>query len=310
MLYVDTFRAGYHESEHRVWGCRIDPTGAVIDEISPGDAGRRIFLRSAAKPFQAAPAIAAGVLERFGLDDRHLAVAVGSHCGTEPHVTLVREILAAAGLDDSAVTPGDDGQGGPLQHQCSGNHALALAWCAAESWPTANYLDADHPVQLAMNAAVSAATGEAIGDGLDLAPDNCGMTSHRVTLRAMAVAYGRLASNWPGLAGLARVAHAMRSHPDLVRRRGEVDTELMCADGSVVAKVGAEAAIGIGTRDGSGIAVRTGDGAPRTWSPAGVAVSDRWLGEGRRRSLDPLRRPPLFDAKGAVIGHIEARWSD
>ena len=77
-------RGGRVESEHRfVW------------RLADGDHDEQAFLRSAAKPLQALPAVRAGVLERLGLDDRHLAMGCASHGGSPEHVARVSEILAA-----------------------------------------------------------------------------------------------------------------------------------------------------------------------------------------------------------------------
>ena len=128
------------ESVHDVAVVAVAAGGGVT-AATDGAAELSVFLRSAAKPFQAAPAVAAGVLERFGLDDRHLALACASHVATPEHVALAAELLAAAGLDESALRcgPGDDGR--PLSHACSGNHGLGLALCVQEGWPTATYLE-------------------------------------------------------------------------------------------------------------------------------------------------------------------------
>ena len=307
VLEIELTRGEVVESTHRVQACAADVSGVVVGEASPGDAEWRTFLRSSAKPFQAAPAAAAGVIERLGLDDRHLAVACASHDGSAAPTALVREILAAAGLDDSAVMTGDDGQGGLVEHQCSGNHALVLAFCVVEGWPTATYLELDHPAQRAMQSAVAAAVG---GDP-EVMVDNCGMPTHRVTLREMATGFARLGVGWSGLAGLDRVAAAMRSHPAVVRGLGEIDTDLMVADRRLVAKVGAEAALGIGSSDGVGIGLRIVDGGTRAWGPAGVACAVRWIG------LDPassvaglLGEPPALDARGEPVGRYRAVWRD
>jgi L-asparaginase II len=61
-----------------------------------GDAGREFFMRSAAKPFQAA------VVQRSGaaLGDEQLAMASASHGAQPLHVSMVREMLASVGLDE------------------------------------------------------------------------------------------------------------------------------------------------------------------------------------------------------------------
>ena len=100
------------------------------------------MLRSAAKPLQALPAVRDGVVERYDLEARHVAVACGSHEGTPAHAATVAEVIARAGLSVADLRP--RGVHPPLaaaaaralalagrtptvlEHNCSGNHALML----------------------------------------------------------------------------------------------------------------------------------------------------------------------------------------
>jgi L-asparaginase len=298
-------RQGTRESCHVLWAVSASATGELLTEATPGDGDRRVFLRSAAKPFQAAAAVADGVLDTLDLGPQHLAVACSSHDGREEATALVEEILLAAGLDRSALHPGDDGQGGPLQHQCSGNHALALAWCVVNRWPTESYLDAAHPAQLAMSAIIAVAAGEPPVT----APDNCGMTAHLLPLRAIATAFARLGVGDERVRGLDRVGAAMRSFPHLVRWPGEVDTELMSGDSRLVAKEGAEAILGIGSSDGVGVALRVGDGAHRALAPGGLAAARRWLDvTAQTPGLSAFEPVVVLDAKGSPIGTLSPVW--
>lgn len=298
---VEVIRGGVLDCAHRVVAAAVDAEGNVIGEARPSDADRVVFMRSAAKPFQAACAIAAGVPDRLGLADEHIAVACGSHNHSPLHLRLVNEILEAAGLTPADLQAGDDGSGGPFFHQCSGNHALALAWCVVEGWPTDTYLDAAHPAQVAYLAAIEQATGCAP----ITAPDGCGMTAYGYPLRDFARAFGRLGAGWDGLDGLPQAAAAMRAYPNVVRWPGEIDTELMVADPSLVAKVAAEAGIGVGSTDGRGLALRIVDGNPRAYGPATVAAVRAWLApELGGPAIDKLSRPPLLNGVGRQVGHL------
>lgn len=309
---VEFSRGGHAESEHRVVWCVVEPGGRVAG--GGGDAA--IFWRSAAKPFQALPAVRAGVLERLGLGHRHLAVGCASHGGGEEAAGTVREILEAAGLSSSdlglgAAEPRDPtaaetlraAGGAPtrLTHNCSGKHALALALCAQSRWPRGGYLGFRHPLQQAMRAAVTEASG-AEPDEVRHGTDGCGMATFHLSMRALATAFGRLAAGGLGEAG-ARIAGAMRARPDLVGFPGALDTELMTAEDGLVAKVGAEGVLGVGTADGRGLAVKVADGAQRALDPAGVVVCREALGlPARSPALERLARPLVRNSLGEVVG--------
>jgi L-asparaginase II len=312
---VRVLRGGHVESVHRFAWRLHDPHGA--SNGAGGDAGP-VFLRSAAKPFQALPAVRAGVLERFGLGERHLAVACASHGGDDQHLARVAEILAACGVSEAdlgcgPLAPRDPQaraalRGRPphrIHHNCSGKHALGLALCVAKGWPVAGYLDARHPLQRAMRASIARATGAA-QDALPDAVDGCGMRTYALALEDLAAAFGRLAGGGLGPDG-ARVAAAMAAHPALVGYPGAIDSELMAAAPGVVAKIGAEAVIAIGAPDGRGLAVKVLDGGARAIDPAAVLCAGELLGvDTSAPALRALAAPVILNSRGEPAGELEA----
>jgi L-asparaginase II len=285
-----------------------------------------VFLRSVAKPLQALGPVEAGVLERFGLDDRHLALACGSHGGAAEHVAVAGSLLEACGLTAGNLQCGvlpplqpdaaRAAAGRPpdvLAHNCSGNHALALAWCVAEGWPTATYLTSQHPVQRAMRRTVDTAleAGGDSGTGIEEAVDGCGMRTYRVPLGRAAASFGRLASGRLTEGGLGeagrRVAGAMRAEPHLVAYHGAVATELMRAVPGVVAKSGAEGVMVVGLPDGRGLAVKVLDGTHRAVEPALVTLArtvlDLPLAD---PPFDRMARPPVPSWRGEPVGELVA----
>ncbi|MEZ5382714.1 MAG: asparaginase [Microthrixaceae bacterium] len=322
MFELTWYRGDFPDSVNRVAVAVTRPDGSSLDNSSC-DSDHRSFLRSAAKPGQALGPVVDGVLERYGLSDRHLALACGSHNGSDAHTRLVAEILDAAGVPRDLLTPGDDGQGGPLRHQCSGNHALALAWCAASGWPLEGYLHPDHPAQVAVGRWMRWWLGAEPEQG----PDGCGMVAYRSTLADSARAFARLAqaaelAGWESASGpdraeaaLGRCGAAIVTHPELVRWPGQLDTELMlaCRSDGLVAKCGAEGFWACGSASGWGLALRVLDGAERAWPPAGLWAVRELLAEHLdsdldRPALDAIAHPSVVDAKGDAVGRVEARW--
>ena len=280
------------ESAHDIAVVGVAAGGAVAF-ATDGAVELPVFLRSAAKPFQAAPAVARGVLDRFGLDDRHLALACASHVATPEHVALAAEILAAAGLDEAALQcgPGDDGR--PLAHGCSGNHALGLALCVQEGWPTASYLEASHPLQEAYRSTIAAIAGavpEEAGDG-------CGMRAYRIPLRRYAGMFGLLgaagdgappAYRDSGMAGSPAAAHPRAwAGADLADAAAAVRATLDEVRPDVVVTYDSTGGYGhpdhVRTHDATCRAVASSADAPLLYAvltPLSWAVEDRlWLAE-------------------------------
>lgn len=305
-------RGGLVESSHRVVWAVADAQGLVSAASGPDAGEMPILPRSAAKPLQALPAVHAGVLGRFGMDASALALACASHAGTDEAAEICRSMLHACGLRESdlrcGTVPARDPRvaasqagRGPLHHMCSGNHALALAWCMVSGVSPESYLDAESPVQVAMRGAVAEACGVAtMREGVD----GCGMRAYEVPLASVASAYARLATGALGAAGEETV-RAMRAMPDLVGYHGSIDTELMLAEDGLVAKVGAEAVLCVGLADGRGLALKVLDGAERALGPAAVLLVREVLGlAADRPGLETLLHTPVISAGHRVVGEL------
>ena len=301
-------RGGAVESEHRVAWCAVRADGSVAGP----DPELPVFARSAVKPLQALGSVRAGVLERFGLGERHLALACASHGGTEAHVEVVAEVLAACGLVEGALGCGpelpldpraaDGVRPGRIRHNCSGKHAFGLARCIAEGWPLEGYFRGGHRLQRAMRDCVVEAC--AVAAPSEEATDGCGMRTFAVPLAALARAFGALAGGGLGPSG-ARCAAAMRAHPDLVAFDGAIDTELMRAEAGLVAKIGAEGVLAIGLADGRALALKVRDGAVRAVAPAGVALARSELGL-NAAVPERLAVAPMLNSRGLRVGELRA----
>ncbi len=284
------------------------PDGSVTGP----DGDLPVFARSAVKPLQALGSVRAGVLERFGLDRRHLALACASHGGSPDHVAVVAEVLEACGLVEGALGCGPELPRDPraaegarpsrIRHNCSGKHAFGLARCLAEGWPLDGYFRAGHALQGAMRDCVAEACG--IEGPSEEATDGCGMRTFAVPLSALARAFGALAGGGLGPSG-DRCAAAMRAYPELVAFGGAIDTELMRAEPGLVAKIGAEGVLAVGLADGRGLALKVRDGALRAVPPAGVALARAELGLAAAVP-EALAAAPIVNSRGVRVGELRA----
>lgn len=321
-LDVEVLRGALVESRHRVHAAVVDARGRLV--ACAGDPGRVAWWRSCAKPFQVMRFVREGGLERFGWDDRMLALACASHGGEPEHLALADRMLASCGCGEGDLACGPHepltarglahwrASGGPLtrlHNNCSGKHAAMLARAVAHQWPTAGYDAPTHPVQREALAEVAHWSGlEA--DGIPVAVDGCGVSVFALPLPAMALAYARLgvAARDGTDPAAARIVGAMTRHPFLVGGTERFDSVLMeAAGGRVVAKVGAEGVHSVAVPGlGLGFAVKVEDGAARAQGPAVLALL-RWLGALPEPAADALRsleRPPVLDTRGGVVGEV------
>ncbi|QRP46368.1 asparaginase [Amycolatopsis sp. FDAARGOS 1241] len=306
-VLVEVERSGLVESVHRGSLVITAPDGSVTHAV--GDASSPVFPRSSTKPLQGAGMLRAGL----GYDGADLALACGSHSGEPGHVERVAAMLAAAGLDESALTcpaayPLNEtslhAAAEPLRvtMNCSGKHAAMLATCVAAGWPTEGYEQPDHPLQKAIAETVVDLTGEPIAT---TGVDGCGAPLFAYSLTGLARAFGRLVQAETGSAEL-RVADAMRAHPWLVAGTDREDTVLMGAVPGLLSKIGAEGVLAFALADGTAVALKMSDGAKRGCAPLAVAVLAH-LGADVA-DLDELARPPVLGG-GRPVGHLRVSWS-
>jgi L-asparaginase II len=272
------------EALHRVHAVAVRD-GNVVG--ARGDAGLVTFLRSSAKPFQALPLARA----REDLDDRDLAIASASHLGRPEHVAAVEALLAKVPASVDELECGTDAK---IRHNCSGKHAGMLALCAARGWERRGYRVAGHPVQEACRAEVAAAA-EVAPEDMPTAVDGCGVVTFALPLERMAHMFSRLERLEAG----ARVARAMRTHPELVRGGDATDTVLMQRLDGWTAKGGAEGLLCAAGPDGLGIALKAEDGSSR---PLGPAVAAFLAGLGVE--VPDLAVDPVSNSRGERVGEI------
>ncbi|MFE6971293.1 asparaginase [Isoptericola sp. NPDC057653] len=312
---AEVVRGDLVESVHLGHLVVLGPDGDVRLEL--GDPATTIWPRSSVKPLQALAMLRSGL----DLPDRLLALAAASHSGAPEHLEGAREILAGAGLDESALrnTPDlplgraeslawQEAGRGPEQiaQNCSGKHAAMLATCVAAGWDTETYLDPGHPLQRAVRAAVVELTGD---DDPHVTTDGCGAPLFSTSVRGLARSFGRLAA--AGRSGdggdVGRIARAMSGHPEMVAGRGREDTLVMTAVPGTIAKIGADGVCAAGLPDGSAVAFKILDGGDRP-RPAILAAAVHAAGAAGvsgadLAALDAVGATPVLGG-GAPVGAV------
>ncbi|MCW2696209.1 MAG: L-asparaginase [Modestobacter sp.] len=315
-VLVEVWRGGLGtevlESVHRGALVVLDAGGSPLATV--GDVTRPVLPRSSNKPVQATALLAAGWQPR---DDRELAIGAASHNGEDGHVELVRTLLDGAGL-----TPGDLGcppalpgceatraqwlavgrQPERVAMNCSGKHSAMLAASLAAGWPTAGYLDRDHPLQQLIEATLGEAAGEPVAA---VVTDGCGAPQHALPLTGLARSVLSLVQAGPGTPG-RRVADAMRAHPWLVAGTGRDDTDLMQGVDGLLVKGGADG-VHVAALPGVGaVALKLDDGGDRGRLPA-LTAGLRRLGV-PAETLAPWAATPLFGGED-VVGQVRVAAS-
>lgn len=324
-LFIADTRGDLIESRHQIAVVVTDATGIVV--ASAGRYEEPVFWRSTAKPFQLWPLVSRGGVGHYGLTDRHLALACGSHNAEPMHREVAADWLALIGAAVSDLACGghpslsprvaeamirDGTEPTPLWSNCSGKHAAMLALAGLEGWPRAGYQQIEHPVQRTVADSVSRWADLGV-DELAWGVDGCAAAAVATPLRHLASAWARLGtSDDPAL---ARIRAAMMAHPELVAGTGRLDTIVMQGwSGKILVKVGAEGVFAAALPTlGLGVALKVADGDLRAAGIALAAVLEQVVTQSAPTEhwsfdvLAPWRAPSIRNTRGEITGTTTVR---
>ena len=315
VVVAEIVRSGFVEGHHYGSVVALDTDGRVAWSL--GDVESPMLPRSCNKPLQAVGMLRSGL----DLDGDLLALVAASHSGEAFHLEGVRRILAAAGLDESALqTPPDypiddqareeyiraGGQRSSIAMNCSGKHAAMLATCVVNGWATDSYLDPDHPLQVAIAETFADLTGEKVEV---VAVDGCGAPLLSTSLGGLARAFRTVSLATAGPE--RRVADAIRTYPEFTSGSRRDEAALLRAIPGAIGKAGAESCYAVGLADGRAVALKTDDGAPRV-RPVLMAAALERLGVTRDPDVDAdaVRRTGVLELLGGgrPVGEIRATF--
>jgi L-asparaginase II len=321
------------ESVHRGSIAVVDAEGRLL--ASWGDPLVPVFLRSAAKPFQLVPFVAAGGERRFALTTEEVALASASHAGEPSHTAVAERMLAKGGftlesLRCGAHAPSSERaaralvrrgeEPNALHNNCSGKHAAMLLACRLFGDDPATYTSPRHPLQKRILSLLSRMT-DVEEARIGIAVDGCSAPVFRLPLASLALGYARLAAaRVPRESprerdARKRIFHAMAAAPEMVAGSGRFTTELIRAyRGRLVGKEGADGlyavAAPLGRARGGGplgVALKIEDGSERGRAAVVVEVL-RQLGLAGGAPLARLRRVARLsvrNVRGDVVGAME-----
>lgn len=190
-------RSGIVENRHLVHAAVTDASGTLL--FSTGDGERVTLIRSVAKPAQGLAVLTVPGMDAR-LSDKDVALMCASHSSEDVHVAHARDMLARAGVPESALTCG----GHPaisenvntawiragvtptgIHNNCSGKHAALITAAEALGAGHAGYELPEHPIQERVRLCVSATSGLA-EDDIKWGIDGCNLPAPALPLRNLA----------------------------------------------------------------------------------------------------------------------------
>lgn len=325
-ILVEVTRGGRVESIHRGAIAVVDDTGDT--RFSAGEIDIPVFPRSAVKAIQALALVECGAADAFGFGARELALAQSSHGGEPMHVEGVAAMLAAMGLDASALECGVHSpfhrstsiamkvagtNPSALNNNCSGKHAGFLAVARHLGHDVAGYVQPGHPVQMLVRDVLAQMTGEPLSADI-CGTDGCSIPTYGVPLAGIASGFARLASR-KGLgperaAAAQKVMAAALAHPELLGTTGQFAVGAMAAmaavPGGALVKSGAEGVyIAAIPAVGLGVALKIDDGGQRGAETAMAGILSALFPDAAK-ALYLWANGPINTVRGERVGDIRA----
>ena len=267
-------RSGVVESVHTGHLVILNSDGSV--HLTKGDPTQLTYPRSTIKSIQTSAMIRSGLK----LEPRLLALVSASHSGAAMHQKGALEILATVGLGEKDLQNAKDKPLGEIERRawgnqeptrlamnCSGKHAGMLATCVAAGWPTANYLDPAHPLQVAIKNELENLAGEEVSL---TSADGCGAPLFLISLNSLARAMRAITISTDPIH--QSVVQACRDFPEMVAGENRLTTRLMREVPGLFMKEGAEGVEVATLADGRTIVFKISDGSIRPFETLMVAA--------------------------------------
>lgn len=322
-LLVEVYRGKYLESQHQVLASVVDYQGHELQSF--GDIAFPVYLRSAAKPFQALAFLQSGAAQACAASPQEIALACASHLGHDMHVQAAHELLKRTQIDVQALQNCEHEHNAEeaytcqkqnkdakklLQHNCSGKHAAFLVTQKHLGGALQNYLEPSGPLQKMVLQAVSDLAQVSLAQLQNtVEPDGCGAPIFQMSLHNLARLYAELGAQQHHLHGghLKTIFQAMHQHPEFVRGDGDFNTDLIRAfSGRLVAKLGYEGVYGVALANGVGLAVKVLDGNARALAPAILHVLTMLFSpqDSAFLALQKWEEPSMTNIHKVTVGHI------
>jgi L-asparaginase II len=319
-VLVEATRGPCVESRHHGAAVVVDAAGSTV--LALGDAEQAVFPRSAVKSIQALPLVESGAADALGLSAAELALACASHRGETEHVAAAASMLAKAGRDERALECGahwprdtvglalaaTGRQPSALHNNCSGKHAGFVCLACHLGHDPAGYVRPNHPTMRQVVACLSDLTGTRL-DERNRGIDGCSIPSFAIPLRALALAFARMATgqgmSHARAAAAARLRACVAENPFMVGGTASFDSALMRVAGpTVFSKAGAEGVFCAALPTlGMGLAVKCDDGAARAAEIVTAGLVARLLPD-LAPAIAHLARHEIRNWNGIVTGAL------
>ena len=322
-LVVEVQRGPVVESVHQVMVAVVNETGGLLHAW--GNPQYMTMPRSAIKMLQALPLIESGAADKFQLDEKHLALACGSHHAEKDHVASLSQWCEKCHLTEKMFACGPHlpyneeaantfirlkQKPTVLCNNCAGKHAALLATCLHLGEDPQGYEKYEHNAQKRLRKILTETTKY----DHSKAPhgvDGCGIPTYAIPLQNVATGMAAFINAKESPArkvACERLTTSVRNHPFYVSGSGEFTTAVIQkTQGRSVIKGGAEGVVaGFIPAKKVAFAIKVADGGKRAAQLATMQLLIQLGGMSidEAKALPDFSNPPVTNWKGEVVGHL------
>ncbi|WP_374073910.1 asparaginase [Bdellovibrio bacteriovorus] len=322
-LVVEVLRGPVVESLHSVMAVVVNEIGNVSQYW-----GNPQFLtmpRSAIKMLQTLPLIESGAADKYGLDDKLIALACASHRGEKDHLAALQQWMEKVSIKESAYVcgphlPYDEASAHDmirkgqkptvLCNNCAGKHSAIITTCLHLGEDPAGYEKYEHNAQKRLRKVLTE-TMRFDHSKTAYGVDGCGIPTYAVPLQSMAVGMSSLINpkETPARKAAAeRILRAVRSFPFYISGSDNFATAVIeKSQGRAIVKGGAEGVFcGVLPEKRVAFAIKASDGASRAAQVAAASLLLQLggLNETEFKALAKYTQPSVTNWKGDVVGQM------
>ncbi|MGZ3769497.1 MAG: asparaginase [Bdellovibrio sp.] len=322
-LVVEVLRGSVVESVHQVMAVVVNEIGSVTNYW-----GNPQFLtipRSGIKMLQALPLIESGAADKYGLEEKFIALACSSHRGEKEHIQALTQWCEKVGIKESDFACGPhmptneesfhellckNQKPSVLYNNCAGKHAAIITTCKHLGEDPAGYEKYEHNAQKRLRKVLSE-TMKIDYSKVAYGIDGCSIPTYAVPLQNLATGMATFINSkeaLPRKQAAERILKAVKAYPFYVSGSGSFNTDIIeKSHGRSIIKGGAEGVYcGFLPEKKVAFAVKAADGAARAAQFVTAALL-RQLGgltEAEFVALSKHTQPTITNWKGDAVGQF------
>ncbi len=256
-IHVDFIRGKQVESTHQVKALVTNIDGKNL--LTTNNDNDFFYPRSSIKIFQAIPFAMSNAINKFKLNNKHIALACASHKGEKFHIIELKKWISKISLKTKNLQCGIHGpldkkasekmiysreEFNELHNNCAGKHLAMLTSCLANGQNIKNYLDYNHAHQKNIRKIFNKFTETKLSKK-NFSLDGCSAPQYSFKIKSISNALNNLIksykNNYYYSEQVKTLVNSVLENPEFIGGTSSFDTKVMkSSKGKIFCKSGAE----------------------------------------------------------------------